>query len=444
MGSNVTPAAFAGVDWSTTKHDVCLVAPSGQVIAEGIFDADAEGLASMADWCERMTGLPAEQIAVGIEVPHGPVVETLMERGFPLWAINPKQLDRFRDRFAPSGAKDDRVDARVIADSLRTDRRAYRELVADDPLTIELRAWSRMYGDRGEDDVTACNRLSAALLRYYPQILKLSHDPGEAWVVALLRKAPTPEAARKLTRKRVADVLSEHRIVRISAEKVLEILRAPALRVAVGTAQAASAQALQNADQSELFRAQRRECLRRLKKLLDEITAQGRGENGKEGRNNEPSDAEIVLSLPGVGPVIGAALLAEASRPLRERDYQMVRALAGTSPVTRRSGALRRPSVVMRHACSGRLRHAIHTAVSAAQLHYPPWRAEYSAQRRRSKSHGHACRAVGDKLLRMAVSMLKTRTLFDATRRRAVETRPACMDSCAETDAEMHAAAQSA
>lgn len=432
MGSDVTPAAFAGVDWATTKQDACIVGPSGEVIAEAIFGADAAGLAEMAQWFERKTGLPAAAIAVGIEVPHGPVVETLMERGFAVWVINPKQLDRFRDRFVPSGAKDDRVDARVIADSLRTDRRAYRELVADDPLTIELRAWSRMYADRGEDDVVACNRMRAALLRYYPQILELSADPGEPWVVSLLRKAPTPAAVKHLTRKRVADVLSEHRISRLSAEEVLAILRKPALRVSAGTVEAASAQALQSADQSELFRGQRRECLRRLTKLLDEIAARGRAENLKEGRNNEPSDAEIVLSLPGVGPVIGAALLAEASRPLRERDYQMVSALAGTSPVTRRSGALRRPSVVMRHACSVRLRQAIHNAVSAAQLHYPPWRAEYAAQRRRSKSHGHACRVVGDKLLRTAISMLKSRTLYDPTRRRAAEASAACMDTCGE------------
>ncbi len=424
MSTDMTPTAFVGVDWSTVKHDVCIVNTSGDVIAERIFDADAAGLAAMADWCERTTGQPAAHIAVGIEVPHGPVVEALMERGFALYAINPLQLDRFRDRFVPSGAKDDRLDARVIADSLRTDRRAYHELCADDPLTIELRAWSRMHTDRGADDIVACNRMRAALLRYYPQILKLSSDPGESWVVALLRKASTPQAAKKLTRKRIADVLAKHRIQRISADEVLAILREPALRVAAGTVEAASAQALQSADQSELFRTQLRDCLRRQKQLLAEIVSVGRAENEKEGRNSGPSDAEIVLSLPGVGTVVGSVLLAEASRPLRDQDYQMLRATAGTSPVTRRSGALRRPSVVMRRACNPRLRQALHIAVGAVQLHYPAWRAEYAAQRQRSRSHGHTCRVVADKLLRVLIAMLKHRTLYDPTRKCAGATTP--------------------
>ena len=144
MTEGTLPAAYAGVDWATEKHDACIVDPAGQVVGERQFPADAAGLAALADWLIAKAGAAADQVAVAIEVPHGPVVEALLERGFAVHSINPKQLDRFRDRFTAAGAKDDRRDARALADSLRTDGRAYRLLSNDEPDVIELREWSRM------------------------------------------------------------------------------------------------------------------------------------------------------------------------------------------------------------------------------------------------------------------------------------------------------------
>src|SRR3546814_7759717 len=82
------------------------------------FPQDGAGLAGMAEWILAVTGARPEEVAVAIETPHGPVVESLMARGFRLHAINPKQLDRFRDRFSPAGAKDDRRDAEVLASKI--------------------------------------------------------------------------------------------------------------------------------------------------------------------------------------------------------------------------------------------------------------------------------------------------------------------------------------
>ncbi|WP_423927787.1 IS110 family transposase [Candidatus Palauibacter sp.] len=89
---------------------------------ERTFRHGGAGLAEMAEWIVAGTGAAAGEVPVAIEVPHGPVVESLMDRGYPVYAVNPKQLDRFRDRFSPAGAKDDSRDARVLADALRTDR----------------------------------------------------------------------------------------------------------------------------------------------------------------------------------------------------------------------------------------------------------------------------------------------------------------------------------
>ena len=198
MTDGFDPVVFAGIDWATEKHDACVVDRSGRVLAERAFAADAPGLAAMADWLVAHGGAPPEEIAVAIEVPHGPVVESLLERGFAVHSLNPKQLDRFRDRFTVAGAKDDRRDARVLADSLRTDRRAYRRLVSDDPDVIELREWSRMAGDLKREDNALCNRARQQLLRYFPQILALtttSARHGYSRCSRRYRRRPTPIVA---------------------------------------------------------------------------------------------------------------------------------------------------------------------------------------------------------------------------------------------------------
>src|SRR3546814_8681212 len=105
----------------------------------------------MAEWILAVTGARPEEVAVAIETPHGPVVESLMARGFRLHAINPKQLDRFRDRFSPAGAKDDRRDAEVLASALRTDPQCLRPLDPPDPTVVELREWSRIAEETGHE-----------------------------------------------------------------------------------------------------------------------------------------------------------------------------------------------------------------------------------------------------------------------------------------------------
>ena len=107
---------YAGVDWASESHHVFLTDGAGRKIGEKIFKHSGEGLAEMAAWLLTASGAASSsQIYVAIEVPHGPVVETLIERGLTIHAINPKQMDRFRDRFTLAGAKDDSRDAEVMA-----------------------------------------------------------------------------------------------------------------------------------------------------------------------------------------------------------------------------------------------------------------------------------------------------------------------------------------
>src|SRR5215218_10646404 len=135
---------FVGVDWASAQHRVCLLDAGGKCVAERDVTHGGAELSEMCTWLVEKTAARPAEIAVAIETPHGPVVEALLERGFKVFAINPKHLDRFRARFTVAGAKDDSRDAHVLADSLRTDRPAFRQLAVDNPATIELREWSRI------------------------------------------------------------------------------------------------------------------------------------------------------------------------------------------------------------------------------------------------------------------------------------------------------------
>src|SRR5262245_41218623 len=132
---------FVGVDWGSQTHVVCVLDPGRQRIAERSIPHTGRGLTALAD---ELTALAAPgRIAVAIEVPRGAIVDTLLDRGLHVFSLNPKQLDRFRDRHTVAGAKDDRRDAFVLADSLRTDRPAFRRVQADHPRVVGLRELSR-------------------------------------------------------------------------------------------------------------------------------------------------------------------------------------------------------------------------------------------------------------------------------------------------------------
>jgi len=171
---------FVGVDWASEIHHVRVSDERGGKRGERGFTHGGAGLAEMADWILGLAGAAPGEVGVAIEVPHGPVVESLIERGFRVHAINPRQLDRFRDRFSPAGAKDDSRDAEVLADALRTDPHCFRRLAPVDPVVIELREWSRIAEDLTQERTRLANRVREQLWRYYPQMLEVTDDVAAA------------------------------------------------------------------------------------------------------------------------------------------------------------------------------------------------------------------------------------------------------------------------
>jgi len=404
---------FVGIDWASQEHVVSLCDGEGKKIGERKFPHSGSGLAEMIAWLLKASGGEPDQIHVAIETPHGPIVEVLLERGFNVYSINPKQLDRFRDRFTVAGAKDDSRDADVLADSLRTDTRAFRKLSIAEPVIVELREWSRIDEELKVEHVRLTNRLKHQLWRYYPQMLELADDVGANWFLDLFEAVPTPEKAANVRGKTIARILKKHRIRRFDATHVLGELRKPALIVAPGTIEAATASIRGLIERIRLINGQLADAQRQLERLckkLSEPVADGNGETAP-GQKNEQRDAAILDSLPGVAWTVLATLLAEASDTLQRRDYHALRALCGSAPVTRRSG--KSSVVVRRHACNQRLRNATYHWALNAIKHDATSRAKYDALRAKGHGHARALRSVIDRLLNVACAMLNSGTLFD-------------------------------
>jgi transposase len=395
---------FAAVDWGSAQHQACILDSGGAIAGERAFPHGGAGLAALCDWLVSIAG-DAGAVAVAIEVPHGPVVDALLERGFAVHAINPKQLDRLRDRFSVAGAKDDRRDARVAAAGLRTDRHLFRRVAAGDPAVVELREWSRLAEELQQERVRLGNRIRQQFWRYYPQMLEVSDDVAAEWVLALWTMAPTPAKAARLRETTLARLLKQHRIRRVDAETALTILRRPAIKVAAGVTEAA---VLHLRSLVVRLRLANRE-FRQAERKLDELCAALTRAEAEEG--SPLPDAAILASLPGVGRSTLATLLTEAAGPLGRRDHAALRTLSGVAPVTKRSGKTR--IVVMRYAAQVRLRQAVFHWARVAVLNDPKCRGRYQALRARGHSYGRALRGVADRLLGVACVLLQRRTLFN-------------------------------
>ena len=409
-----------GIDWAMELHQVCVLDAKGEVISEFKVRHDGEAIAEFEARLLEMAGGNAGAIAVAIETPRGAVIELLLDRGVDVFSINPKQLDRFRDRHTVSGAKDDRREAFVLADSLRTDRKLYRQLVLGDPALVELRELARAYEEITVDVLSLANRLRQQLHRYFAQFLELGAVHEESWLRELLELAPTPESAARLRRTAVQALLRRHRIRRLDAAQVLKVLRRPPLPVAAGVTAAASAHVALLLPRLNVAAQQRSACYSMLEKLM--LTLGRPGEASDDAESSEPGpiqqhrDAAILLSLPGVGILTGATMLTEGSTALAARDYQSLRTQCGLAPVSHQTGK-RRASVSMRRACNPRLRNAVYHWARVSTQRDPRARSHYARLRAAGHSHGRALRGVADRLLAVAVAMLKSGSLYEPSLR---------------------------
>lgn len=395
---------LVGIDWATQTHQLCVATPEGSVLEEKAVAHRADDIHRFIDSLLGRVGGRADRIAVAIEVPRGALVETLLERGLHVYTLNPKQLDRFRDRHSIAGAKDDRLDAFVLMDALRTDLHKFRRVELDHPLVIQIREISRADEDLREEMNRLTNRLREQLHRCMPHLLALAPSANEPWFWELVERVSKRPKAR-LSAKQAEKLLRKHRIRRLAASDIRRTLGEEPLRIAPGAAEAARSHVALLIPRLRLVHEQRKRCATELTALLAEYASD------EEEDGDEPSDVTILLSVPGVGRVVAATLLAEAANLVRDRQHAALRALAGLAPVTKRSGKSR--VVVMRYGCNSRLRNAFYHWARTSIQRDPASRAYYVSLRARGHTHGRALRSVADRWLRILIAMLNDRSLFD-------------------------------
>src|SRR5215813_2265437 len=397
---------FVGIDWGS-QQQVSVLDRDRRRMGERVVDHDGASLAQLVAWLWGLSAGQPQRVAVAIEVPRGAIVEGLVERGFHVFAINPKQLDRFRDRHSVAGAKDDRRDAFVLADSLRTDQPSFRRLRLDDPPLLVLRELSRAEETLLEAFRRSANQLRDQLHRFYPQMLQLCSAADEPWLWDLIDLAPSPVQAVLLSEEQVQRVLKAHRIRRVKAQEVLACLQAPVLPVAPGATEAAQAHCGFLLPCLRVLAEQLQACSHQVSALLHTLAQEpGEGEG--------PSDVALVQSLPGVGRKITAWLFAEAAQPLAQRDFQVLRTHGEVAPMTKQNG--KRRQVVMRRGCHPRLRQTLYHMTRVAIQRDTHFSQVYAALRAKGQRHGQALRSIGNRLLRILMAMLRHRTCYDTSR----------------------------
>lgn len=450
--------AFAGVDWGFREHAACVVDGSGSVVAERTFAHGGAGLSALSEWL-RSRGAAA----VALETPQGPVASFLLSRGIEVRSINPRQSDRFRDRHSPSGSKDDRRDARVLANALRTDPGALRRAAADPAGAVALRSLQRRLGWLAEDRARLESRLRSELWEFYPEFEAMATGLGVGlateWVLALLKCVPRPGSVRRVRDATLNRALKRAR--KVDAAGVRAALSVPAMasqaRIDAGDAAAGPLRERLLATVRDIaaLERERDRLLDELKKApgdapespaeavrepgpagsegapVEAAAADPAGGNEGEPRRGEaastgdpsepaqadvperPSDAWLLDTVPGVGADTLATLLANAGEALRQRSLQALRCLCGTAPVTLQSGKARR--VVRRASVDPDLRNAMHHCARVAKDNDPGLRAVYDRLRQRGHNDARALRTVADCILRAACAILESRQPWNPT-----------------------------
>lgn len=404
-----------GIDWGSKVHAVCCLDSEGARLWEGEVEHTGEAISGFVERALGWVNGDASRLLVAMETPRGAILEVMIDRGASVFSINPKQVDRFRDRYSQGGAKDDDLDAYVIADTLRTDRKLYRPVNIPKPQMLRFRELSRTYDAVTQQVLALASQVREQLQRYYPQMLELGRWHEEPWLWSLFDQAPTPNQVPRLSTSKIKGILKKHKIRRYQALEVFQRLATIPLPVAPGVAAAVSERIGLLLPLLRTAHEQRTSCSAQLENLFEQECALDHSDDSPERVHR---DAAILLSFPGIGIHNGATMLAEAHTALQQRDYQAFRRRAGAAPVSKRTGGKRkRPQVIQRHACSHLLRNAVYHWARVAVQCEPKARSHYTTLRAHGHSYARALRGVGDRLIKALLAALQSGQLYDPDRR---------------------------
>lgn len=374
--------AFAGIDWASEEHALCVVDKDGLKLEGEFFAHDEAGIKELA---ARMRALGVVRVA--IERPDGLLVDRLLEAGFTVLPIHPNKLKATRPRYEAAGGKSDGFDAFVLAELARTDSHRLRSLCPDSDETKALRALTRTREDLVGARVRLANELRAQLDAFWPGAGRVFADVDSLIGLAFLERYPAPGDARGLGEKRMAAFLARHGYCgrRSPAELVERLRTAPG-----GRAGALEAEARRGAVLGLVA------ALAPIVEQIRELTSQ------IAGAVRSHPDGQVFLPLfKDPKSVITAARLVAEIGDDRSR-YPTCDALAadaGMAPVARESG--KRKVAGFRWACDKRLRDAV-ACLANSTRHTHPWaRSVYLDARARGLEHPHAIRVLGRAWLRV-------------------------------------------
>ena len=393
---------FLGDDWAEAHHDIELEDADGRMLVRRRLPEGVAGIAEL----HSLVGDHLDddddpgQVLVGIETDRGPWVQALLAAGYQVWAINPVQAARYRDRHSSSGAKSDPGDAHVLAEIVRLDRAHHRPVAGDSAVAEHVKVAARAHQTMIWTRQRNVNVTRSMLREYYPAALVAFDDLASRDALAVLAVAPSPEQGHKLTVARVEALLrraGRQRYLTARATAIVAALRSDQLPARPGVVDAyAGAVAALVAVTTEMVHQTA---------ILEEQVKAGFGRH---------PDVEIYLSQPGLGTILGARVLAEfGDDPDRYADTRARKNYSGMAPVTRASGTKR--VVLARHARNQRLADALYQQALAALTGSPGARAFYDRQRARGATHHQALRALGNRLVGILHGCLTHQCHYDET-----------------------------
>jgi transposase len=372
-----------GLDWGEATHTVCVVDEAGAVHQQFEVGHSADGIAELRNKLATL-GKPCE-LPIAIERPSGLLVDVLVEAGHPVVPIHPNAVKASRPRYRASGARNDRSDAYLLADLLRTDVHRFAPLRPQSDAIRALRALVRGRDDLVATRVQLANQLRATLDRFWPGAAAIFAEIDIPIALAFIDRYPTPHSAVRLGEKRLASFLAQHCYSgrRTPAELLRRLYAAPT--------------GLCGQDEEEASGEIVRALVATLERLVSQIARLSA--RIKHAVASLP-EGRVVMSFPRAGHICAAQITAELGC-VRER-FPTADALAmeaGCAPVTRQSGKSR--CVVFRWACNRRLRAAV-TCLADNSRHASPWAQNlYRRARDRGCDHPHAIRILARAWLRV-------------------------------------------
>lgn len=371
-----------GIDWAERHHDIAVVDGDGTILAKKRISTGVAGFSDLLAIIAEHGEDPAD-VPVAIETDKNLIVVALQAAGFPVHAINPRAVARYRERSSQAGGKSDPGDAAVLANILRTDRHVHRPLPQISERGLAVKALARQHQEAIWARQLTVNRLRSVLGEFYVNALNAFPNLTHKAALEVLGAAPTPGQGEKLTHRRVVTLLRRSgRGDRAGvAETIVARLHEPALR------------------QPPRIEAALGHAVSGLVKIIDtmqDVIADL--EAAMTAEFEQHPSAALLRATPGLGPILAARVLAEiGDDPSRFATADGLRAFAGTAPITRASGKSK--VVRTRHVKNRRLADACHWWAFAAITKSPGARLHYDRRRAAGDGHNAALRNLANKLL---------------------------------------------